>query len=331
MVTSPRDFQLIRYLRPFIRTPWISLFIAVLVTGGLLAIFHYARLVPPTFVWVMSLQILGMLSAIFVVWHGAEWFLRWQLDIPAFIDPIDADAIPAWVETRNRTFRASHKATITAVITTTLAIGAYILAWRGEIKEYPTLPLAITIFMIPTGYVAGLCIAVLCHFCRFIAALGRFGIINEDYITGVRSTGRVLVMIYTLATLPWLCYTASALPLPESTLPMLLLAFPAVVFYASSFAGCQVPLHRRMVEYKKERITEYAAQLRELEPSSPDELTEERSRIIDYYQEKLNQACYLPEWPFNYKQMTTICLSACAAFGIPLLTALVTIWPKEQP
>tara|TARA_E500000318_G_scaffold14854_8_gene15164 strand:+ start:2693 stop:3694 length:1002 start_codon:yes stop_codon:yes gene_type:complete len=319
MGIKPEHFQLVSRVRRLARAPVITLVIPFLIITSFVIILQASGYLPNFYWLIMLFQTLGMILAYLVVSYGARWFLRWQSQIPEFIDADARDEFQGWLEDRNSIFVRSPYATATGGFVATLAALIYIYIWQDQTQEHPITPVLTLIIMLPTGYVAGECIAVLWHFSRFVAALGDFPIINEDYITGVRSTGRVLVMIYLAATLPWLCYTASSVPLPSAQIALNFLALPAVVFYLVSFTTCQIPLHKRMVDYKRDMVIKWSSQLRAIEPDSPDDLTEDRLRKIDYYQSKLRQACDLPEWPFNYKQTTTIVFSALAAVGLPQL------------
>ncbi len=97
---------------------------------------------------------------------------------------------------------------------------------------------------------------------RAVYRLGNFSVRVSKHKFGIISTGRMLLKCYFLIAITWSLYSMSALwGIPDTDHlfaalvgPSLILGVPTFVAIFGSFVICQVPLHRKMVEFKKKEL-----------------------------------------------------------------------------
>ena len=132
------------------------------------------------------------------------------------------------------------------------------------------------------GFFAGVGLFNMFCLSRIIWLLGKkFELKVERHPYGIMTTGNMLVKCYFVAAAIWFVFTFSAaFGLPSGWIPMAMLAAPSIIFFVAAFITCQIPIHNRMVDYKKAEILNIQKDLESLFPLHAENLTEERERRL---------------------------------------------------
>ena len=218
---------------------------------------------------------------------------------------------------------------VAGLATGTLAVFAYY--WGGYVASGIGLAGVSAYFVVfVSAAFAGLGIFAIFRGGQVFWRLGAFEIRVERHKNGVLSTGIVLVQCYLAIGVTWGFYVSSAVfSVPGQKildiamgLPMLLLAAPTLALFVGTFVLCQVPLHKKMVDFKRARLLKTEDILRTLRPESAKELDEETRKKIDYYETQKAQFIALPEWPFNVNSLLGAVASSAMVF-MPVPVKLV--------
>lgn len=219
--------------------------------------------------------------------------------------------------------------TIAGLATGTLAVFTYYRG--GYVASDIGLAGASAYFVIfVSAFLAGVGIFAIYRGGQAFWRLGAFEIRVERHKFGVLSTGIVLVQCYLVIGVTWGFYVSSAVfSLPGQEVlaivtgpPMLLLAAPTLALFLGTFVLCQVPLHKKMVDFKRARLRKTEDILRTLRPESAKELDEETRKKIEYYETQKAQIIALPEWPFNFNSLLGAVASSAMVF-MPVPVKLV--------
>jgi hypothetical protein len=271
----------------------------------------------------LLLQVIAMLLTAIGMRVAAAIFSEWQKFIPGFLRTDDLQRLQQWLMRENQVFYKSRTAVCFALGFALLAACTYTWGCRMYIGSHPLVMYLVPATLLLTGFVAGIAIANIFFFSRFVWRLGLFPIKVSQHSFGPLSTGHTMSILYLIAAGVWVCYTISAIWLEDSWIPMLAHALPSLILFISSFVICQIPMHLRMLDHKRSEIMAIESLLNELEPGEPDELTKERSAKLEYYKAKLGEAMDLPEWPFQFSQLATISVSGFTAVGAPIAISLL--------
>ncbi len=156
-----------------------------------------------------------------------------------------------------------------------------------------------------SAFCCGIGVATIIRLARIVWRLGQFQVEVTASRFGVKSTGPMLLRCYLLAGVIWCLYTSSAgWNLTAGWIPMLALAVPAILIITGSFVIAQLPLHHRMLEYKRARTYEIESFLKELAPRTSEDLTEERLKQLEFLRSEADKIAALPEWPFGWWSLT---------------------------
>lgn len=215
----------------------------------------------------------------------------------------------------------------------------------GYFDSYPPFPyFVVSLIMFVSASFAG--IGLYLMFC-VSRALWRLALLPGVRIKvrrhrfGVMSTGATLFKCWMIIACIWAVYVASAfVGFPgedyESIMhrpPMWLLAYPTFPLIVGSFIICQIPLHRRMVEYKREELMRLDRMLDEIQPVTATALDENLRDNIEFLDRQKNQYRALPEWPFSLVSLLGTGASSVTAIfpvlfmeGIPEWISPLTSW-----
>lgn len=176
------------------------------------------------------------------------------------------------------------------------------------------------IVLLISAFCCGVGIATICRLAKIVWGLGRFKVEITSGSFGVTSTGPLLVRCYAIAGAVWCVYTSSAgWNLDAGWIPVIALAMPAVVIITGSFVICQIPLHVRMLEYKRERTYAIEALIDKLEPDSASDLTEERVKQLEFLRSAADKVASLPEWPFGWRSLAAAFATSVGAVAPTLI------------
>ncbi len=252
---------------------------------------------------------------------GSKAFGEWAESLSYFVKK-DKMVLDDWISRQARFLYGDRGVSRFALAFAFLTVGTH---WAGQTFNGMTItqmlvPMAI---LSSTGFVCGIGLACIFLFSRIIWKLGRFAVRVESHQFGIMSTGSVMAKCYVTAAVIWLLYTLST-PWAEKRawITMALLGIPPLVLFVGSFALSQFPLHKRMLDYKRLRVMELQERIRALEPASPDGLTEEIRKKIEFYRLTLLDALALPEWPFSFGNVSGVFVSSATAVLPVLLKGL---------
>lgn len=178
------------------------------------------------------------------------------------------------------------------------------------------------------AFLAGLGLYGIFGGCRMVWRLGQFRIQVREHKFGVLSTGRVLAQCYFLIAIAWSIYVAGAFvglnygnfTLSSAKYPLLLLAIPSLLIALISFVICQIPLHKRMLEFKHNELMLVENCLDDLNMVANVNISQDDRSKIEFYEKKRSQILLLPEWPFKFGTL----LAAAGSTATILLPTLLT-------
>ena len=254
-------------------------------------------------------------------------FLSWIPWVPTFLrqDEATNEEWYRWFQQEFDNFTSSRVPGFFGLLFAIIAIIAF---WLG--RTYSGLPPVMFLFAIAAtagaGFVCGVGLTAIYYLARFIWRTGRqYAVRVSGPGYGVLSTGRMLFRCYGLTAIIWCFPTASATWSPSYRIPLLALAAPAVMFFVGSFVICQFPLHRRMVECKREALIELEAALELLAPKQPVDMTEERRQKLEFCVAELARVGRWPEWPFSLGNLTGVFGASMGTILPQLIQALVAL------
>jgi hypothetical protein len=167
------------------------------------------------------------------------------------------------------------------------------------------------------AYVAGVALYYVAAFGMAIWRLGDFPVIVEAHQLGIRSVGRLMATTWSIAACLWFLYTLSGTtPTGVRIGPVLMLAGPTAALLLGSFVICQIPLHRRMLEYKDAQLERLQALMLELHEKGIDQLSGEELGRMKLLEERAAVVSALPEWPFQWSAFVRVA-SLSVSFILP--------------
>jgi hypothetical protein len=185
-----------------------------------------------------------------------------------------------------------------------------------------------------SAFLAGLGLHAIFQASRLICRLGdgRYRIVVKSHKFGILGTGRMLLECYFVIALVCAVYYLSAITGERSLIsdlkfwnpPLWMLSVPTAVFVLSSFIICQIPLHKQMIRYKRDKLAKIERRLDELKAKSESSLTTALSEEIKLNKEEKLEILSLPEWPFGLKGTFAAILSSVTV----VLPHLVSLIPK---
>jgi hypothetical protein len=185
-----------------------------------------------------------------------------------------------------------------------------------------------------SAFVAGVGLCAMAYGMRMIWRFGNsFQISVQSHKFGVLSTGDMLLHCYVLIALIWSSYCCSAIfGVMSSSVaifsiknPIWLLAAPSAALVLISFIVCQVPLHKRMIEFKRDQLIAIETILEELKGYEPTMVNAEVLSKFTFYENQRSQTMSLPEWPFAFGTL----LGSVSSASMVILTTLVSSYFKS--
>lgn len=313
---------------PFHKHPYFFWVFVCLLLLGVSIGFAWPLANPRAYLGLCIPLALGVL-AVPLAFKVCHWrLIEWAKHLDAFTTDKDGQAKDRFLQELSF-LKGTAAMTVAGLATGTLAVfaydqGGYVASNIGLAGAFAY----VVIFV--SASLAGVGIMAIYRGGQAFWRLGVFEIRVERHKFGVLSTGIVLVQCYLVIGVTWGFYVSSAVfSMPgEEVLeilmgpPMLLLAAPTLALFLGTFVFCQVPLHKRMVDFKRARLLNTEDILRTLRPESAKELNEETRKKIEYYETQKAQIIALPEWPFNFKSFLGAVASSAMVF-MPLPVKLV--------
>ena len=183
-----------------------------------------------------------------------------------------------------------------------------------------------------SAFVAGLGLYTVFEASRLIFRLGdgTHRILVKSHKFGIVSTGSMLLECYFVIALVCAVYYLSAITGAKSLVsdfkywnpPLWMLTVPTAVFIFSSFIICQIPLHKQMVRYKRNKLAEVERRLDDLKPKFERSLTTKLREEIKFNEDKRLEILSLPEWPFGLKAMLGA-IGSSVTVVLPTLFSLI--------
>jgi hypothetical protein len=205
--------------------------------------------------------------------------------------------------------------------------GEYPIGYDSAEKLFAAAVVAFSSFLGGIGLYATVCMT------RMIWRFADFEIIVKSHQFGVLSTGRVIVKCYFLVGSVWSIYTLATilgsphLGIKAASVPLLLLVAPTFVIILASFVICQVPLHNKMVEFKRKELLKVEERLDRIGVAF-DELTDTIYRHIQFLEAERQRILGLPEWPFDFKDLLGAVVSSLtpALISSAIAAAVRSTW-----
>lgn len=159
-------------------------------------------------------------------------------------------------------------------------------------------------------FVAGVALYTLGRGIYFFNNFGkRFYFHLSDHKFGVLLIGRTFMKCYLLIVFTVALFQAT--PLVGSSgkidlisnitsIPMLFLGYPVVVFLFLSFIFVQLSIHRKLQQSKKDSVREIEEKLRQIYLSSQD-YDKENIELLYFFRQELHKTLKMPEWPCSIK------------------------------
>lgn len=264
-----------------------------------------------------------------VVRAGFSILLDWHPTATRFIQS-DIEQFNQWFFSRFDAYIRGGDVLIAAAVYLIAAIAAFRAsgAFSGMGPGGVTFASAV---LAVSAFCCGVGIATLLRLANLVWSLGRYPVEVVAGPYGVSSTGPMLLKIYVLAGITWVIYTSSAgWNLSSGWVPVLILSVPAVALIFGSFVVAQIPLHRRMVEFKRGRVYEIESMLRELTPKKSSDLTEERLHQIAFLREECSKVTALPDWPFGWRSLSAAFATSIGSVAPTLIAfAMGQIFPSK--
>lgn len=266
-----------------------------------------------------------------VGFHNVPWAFRycynqlaeWSKLYPNFI-LYAPSAAKKWYFEQLRFFRGTPIMFGTGLATTAVATTVYV--WAGPIDTYPIQARLFCYTLLSlSAFVAGMGI---CAIFLGTMAIYRLGLLYQVRVdetnSGILSTGITLGKCYFAIAFTWSFYVLSGFSLGDSNhdiifevpLPVLFLAFPTFVLFLGAFIVCQIPLRRRMQEFKRLKIAEIEDALASIRPEKYKDLSLQVIAQIEFLEKERTKLAGFSGWPFSSK-----------VFLGTLFSSIYLIWP----
>lgn len=258
--------------------------------------------------------------------HGI--FHRWAREVDEYVLTDDKKALLRWFSEEMRFFEGSKSMCFAGLGLGALGVASF--HFDGYFDDVSILAaffgFAITFC---SAFLAGVGLYAMCSGSRAVWILGslpdvRVRVDKTNY--GVLRTGVTLAKCWFVIGLVWCIYTLSALFGQQdfalnkwlTSFSVWILAAPTFPLIFGSFFICQIPLHERMVDYKRGELRRMDALLEKHKLDEIDDLTPERQALIEFLQRQRAEIMTLPEWPFGGKALFGLSASSITAV-FPLL------------
>lgn len=262
-------------------------------------------------------------------------FFKWGETIESFMVPNTPGTLLKWFKQEICFFEGSGAMYSVGICLGLLASFGF---YAGDYLSNYSLSAAVYAYTIifTTAFLAGIGVFAMCCASRVIWRIGKLRdtrIHVETHKFGILSTGTVLAKIWFIIILVWCVYNLSAIFGLQvinmntwlTSVPVWILVPSTLPLIIGSFLVCQVPLHNRMLEYKKNELRRIEnLLLKELEIHKFDDFTEERISKIDFLERRKSFFLQLPEWPFSMRTLVGLGTATCMPLFLSLLSVVTT-------
>jgi hypothetical protein len=251
----------------------------------------------------------GITAVPFSIRFGFEVLSSWELPLLHFVQQKD-ESIRNWYAIALQRLEKIRLAEAVGVLLVPWALFSFESSgyFRG-LSPWEGVFLGIMISL--AAFSAGIAIYGLLYLAYLVWDIGKFEVRVEPHGFGIMTIGSGLVRCYVTAALIWCVISASgSWKIGNSLPPVAYIGSPALFVMVGSFLICQIPLHRRMMDFKRARLFHLDRILSELRPLQAEDLTEQRLRQLNYFEREREQVNSLPEWPFGWKSLTGVVVSA---------------------
>jgi hypothetical protein len=302
--------------------------------GSLAVLFSLRTSNPKAYAEMCILQITGLIAVPLVIRVCRAQLVEWSINAKTFVIGMRSHQtnVDTWFDKELRAFDSSQAMLLGGIALGTLAVTGF------SFSDYPIgfgsrEYIFSTFIVAASAFVAGIGLCTMAYGTRTIWRFGNtFQISVQSHKFGVLSTGNTLLYCCILVALIWSAYSCSAVfgimnskfEIFSITDPIWSLAVPSGVLVLASFILCQVPLHKRMVEYKRGQLVNVERILEELKGSEPASLNSDLLAKIAFFENRRSQTISLPEWPFAFGAFLGSVGSAC----VVILTTLASSFVK---
>ena len=262
-------------------------------------------------------------------------FLEWGKTIESFMVPNTPGTLLQWFRQEMHFFEGSGAMYSAGICLGLLASFAF---YAGDYLANYSLSSAVYAYAIifTTAFLAGIGVFAMCCASRVIWRIGKLrdtSIRVETHKFGILSTGIVLAKTWFIIVLVWCVYNLSAIFGLQvinmktwlTSVPVWILVSSTLPLIIGSFLVCQIPLHNRMLEYKKNEFLRIENLLqKELEIHKFNDFTEERRAKIDFLERRKSFFLQLPEWPFSTRTLIGLGISTFMPLFLSLLSVVTT-------
>jgi hypothetical protein len=276
-----------------------------------------------------------MLSAGFVTIPFAFWFchrqmVNWAGNIPNFVPEAEDDPTH-WFLEELAFFRGSALTLILSMVFGAAVIVIYQLGGFFKYSDPLSTNFARGLVFVTAG-LAGFGIYAMFAGHRAIWRFGRrYNFQVDGSLYGILSTGAMLVRCNLIVAVTWAFYVASAILGLKAVfgtarldseyffnLPMLTLAAPTFIFFLFLFFWSQVPIHRKMVTFRRLELANILERRRELIELASKNPSPERLNELEIYETRLDRINAFPTWSFSRRSI----LGAISSSILPILLGI---------
>jgi hypothetical protein len=253
---------------------------------------------------------------------GYSALVEWGRCIPHFVAPSHRAQAVAWLSRAREPFARRRWYGAIGLLGGAAGTASYLASgFFTRVASGNEAPAAVAVFL--GAFFGAVGLAHVAHFARIVHGLGRFPIRVDGDRLGVLSSGRVLAAVYGMACGVLFVFSLSASSgMPRRWIPLAACALPAWLFIVSSFVAAQVPLHRRMLEYKEGAVGRLRALRDAIEEAALQPgAAVDRERLV-FLEDRIARIEALPDWPFSGAVLARVMGFAAGAIA-PLALDLI--------
>ena len=289
---------------------WVLVGIALILLGAFL--FHRTGQV--LFIRSTPFLAIGISSMPFACRLGLRIMESWRLPLIHALDG-ESTEFEKWWESRLSRVYSTTPFLLAGLLGVPVALaafrlGAYFDGLHGsELSIY-------CCFVSGAAFCAGVGMYSIIFVAHTVYLLGDFHYRVTGHSYGLSRVGSGLAHCYLLAAGLWTVIAASGSAYrPGTYAPLAFIGPPSLILIIASFLLCQLPLHARMVDFKRSQLFE-----------NDRRVAEERSRwlasapgsdcgSLESAQEQLEVTNSLPEWPFHWQALLGVSAAALGPFA----------------
>ncbi len=311
-------------------------YLSWLLAGALLSLGSAALAVQtnqPIFLRTCLALAVGITIVPFAMKAGVQVLIDWGPVLDHVIDR-DPEVIRAWHRGRLAKLRSLRRPELVGVVFVPWAIASFY--YGGYFQGLSIIEGLVLATMISSAaFTAGIAIYYLVFLARTVWQIGQFPVRVDPHPFGIVRIGHGLLQCYLIAAVVWLVISSSGSWRATVELrPVLLIGVPSLFLMIGSFVFCQIPLHRQMTVYKQHQLYTLDKTIQALQVSNPEAIDDAAVRRLTYWQQERERVIALPEWPFGWKSLAGLSVSALTPL-LPLTAKaafpLAVAWLTNQP